>query len=280
MACEAGRGPPFLPRIGILWRRDSLFGFLVIGASAAGGSIFAAWGMARTTASNGALLNLTIPALTALLAAVVLHERMSLARWISLVIALAGVLVLSIKAPESATKEGLAIDWRNLGLLNKDYAVGNLLILVSCITSCLYNVASKSLVSRFSTLEVLTYSYIVAFAVTIAMCVCFEPMSPSVVFCLFQRYLDRLAVAGRVRLVAADDSVVVLVDAVGRQSGVGFRISAALLSAFFWRPSSCTSPITFPMIAGGAVTLFGTILLACSEPTVPTAEQMLEEHAS
>jgi len=51
-----------------------------------------------------------------------------------------GLLVLSIQAPEIGAKEGLVVDWGHLGLLNKDFALGNLLVLISCTGSCLYNV--------------------------------------------------------------------------------------------------------------------------------------------
>ena len=107
---------------------------------------------------------------------------MTLARWASLAIALVGVLVLSIRAPESATREGLAIDWRNLGLVNKDFVVGNLLVLLGCTGSCLFNVCSKSLLCRFSLAEILTYSYLLALAADAAMLVAFEPSSLNVLF--------------------------------------------------------------------------------------------------
>jgi len=58
----------------------------VLGIASA--SVFGAWGTARTTAANASLLNLTIPIVTALLAAAVLHERMTAARWASLGIAI------------------------------------------------------------------------------------------------------------------------------------------------------------------------------------------------
>ena len=70
------------------WRWQNLGGFLVIGVlAAAPGSILSASGIARTTASNGALLSLTVPVLTALLAAVILREHMTLVRWASLICA-------------------------------------------------------------------------------------------------------------------------------------------------------------------------------------------------
>ena len=57
-----------------LLRWDNLARFLVIGMAAACTMIFMARGMARTTAANGALLTLTIPVVTALLAAAFLRR--------------------------------------------------------------------------------------------------------------------------------------------------------------------------------------------------------------
>ena len=146
--------------------------------AAAPGSILSASGIARTTASNGALLSLTVPVLTALLAAVILREHMTLVRWASLICALGGVLVLSIKSPESAGQEGpMAIHVQDLGLLSKTFVVGNLLVLAACTTNALYNVCSKGLLSRFSALEVLTYGFGLVLATDFVMLVCFEPLS-------------------------------------------------------------------------------------------------------
>ena len=175
-----GKGviPPVSPAERSLRRWDNLAGFLGVGVlGLVAASILMAWGLTRTTASNGSLLALTIPVMTTVMAAIILHERMTLVRWLSLAIALVGVLVLSIKPPESAVQEGLAIDWRDLGLLNKDFIAGNLLILGSCTCSCLYNVGSKGLLRRFSPLEVLTVSYVVAMATLVVMLIWFEPLS-------------------------------------------------------------------------------------------------------
>ena len=73
---ERKRGEPVgLSAERSLWRWQNLGGFSLIGVLAAvPGSMLSAAGIARTTASNGALLALTVPVITALLAAVILHE--------------------------------------------------------------------------------------------------------------------------------------------------------------------------------------------------------------
>ena len=110
-------------------------------------SALLAWGTDRSTASNAALVYLTIPIVTALLASVMVHERMTAVRWASLVVALAGVLILS------------GFDWRHLGLASGKYAFANVLILLACASSSFYNVFCKKLLSRFTPFEVLVFGY-------------------------------------------------------------------------------------------------------------------------
>ena len=114
------------------WRLKNLGGFLVIGVLGAAGAVLLASGIARTTASNGGLLGLTNPVITVLLAALILSERMTATRWVSLACALVGVLVLSIRTSGSAGEGVMAIDVHDLGWFSKDFVIGNLLILAGC----------------------------------------------------------------------------------------------------------------------------------------------------
>src|SRR5580704_8860815 len=54
------------------------------------------WGISRSLASNGAILNLMIPVITAVLASFMLHEKLSLLRICSLAVGLVGVLLMSV----------------------------------------------------------------------------------------------------------------------------------------------------------------------------------------
>jgi len=91
-----------------------------------------------STGSNGSLISLTVPIITAVLASIILNEKMTLVRWASLGIALGGVLILS------------DIDWRHLRLTSGTFLLGNILILVACTANSFYNVYCKELVSRFT----------------------------------------------------------------------------------------------------------------------------------
>src|SRR5579872_7229162 len=60
------------------------------------------WGVEHSLASNAAVLTLTIPVLTALMAVLLLGERMTAVRWLSFALAIGGVLMVS------------DIDWRSV----------------------------------------------------------------------------------------------------------------------------------------------------------------------
>ncbi len=128
-------------------------------------STFMAWGVARSTASNSALLNLTVPIITALLATAMLGEKMTSTRWISLFVSLIGVFILS------------DFDWRHLELASNKFLLGNVLVLLSCACSSFYDVCSKELLRRFSPVEVLIFGYILAVLANVPLLYWLEPFS-------------------------------------------------------------------------------------------------------
>jgi drug/metabolite transporter (DMT)-like permease len=107
------------------------------------------WGVRLAPASNGALLSLTLPIATALMAYVLIGERMTIIRWTSFALAVAGVLQCS------------GIDWTGLRFKSGDVLSGNVLIMASILGSAFYNVYGKKLLERYTPLEVLLYSYCV-----------------------------------------------------------------------------------------------------------------------
>jgi drug/metabolite transporter (DMT)-like permease len=108
------------------------------------------WGISRSLASNGAVLNLMIPVITAVLASFMLHEKLSLLRIASLAIGLVGVMLMSVE------------DLRHVSFLEMKYLVGNGLILIGCFGSSFYNTYCKGLMKRFLEIEILIFSYITA----------------------------------------------------------------------------------------------------------------------
>jgi len=128
---------------------------LLAGLGLVPGSALLAWGTKLSTASNAALLYLTLPVITAVMAVTLLGERMNWVRWGSLVLALLGVLVVS------------GADWRHSDLHSMKFLGGNLLILLAIIGTSFYNVYSKRLLGRFSPLEVLVFGNLMSAAFSV-----------------------------------------------------------------------------------------------------------------
>jgi drug/metabolite transporter (DMT)-like permease len=123
------------------------------------------WGIRRSSASNGAVLNLLTPVISAVLASVMLAERLSKLRIACLVIGLAGVMLMSVKDLEQSS------------FLDSGYLIGNLLIMAGCFGSSFYNVYCKGLLTRYGEVEILIYSYIAASLASLPVLVWREPGS-------------------------------------------------------------------------------------------------------
>ncbi len=123
------------------------------------------WGILRSLASNGAVLNLMIPVITAVLASFMLHEKLSLLRVASLAIGLVGALLVSVE------------DLRHVSFLEMKFLVGNGLIQVGCLGSSFYNTYCKGLMKRFQEIEILIFSYATASVASIPLLIWAEPFT-------------------------------------------------------------------------------------------------------
>jgi drug/metabolite transporter (DMT)-like permease len=123
------------------------------------------WGISKSLASNGAILNLLIPVMSAVLASVLLKERITWLRAGSLAIGLAGVLLMSVG------------DLRQASFGEMRFLGGNLLILGGCLGSSFYNVYCKGLMQRFTEIEILIFSYITASLASVPLLIWVEPFS-------------------------------------------------------------------------------------------------------
>jgi drug/metabolite transporter (DMT)-like permease len=121
------------------------------------------WGISKSLASNGAILNLLIPVISAVLASLMLKERLTLLRTASLAIGLVGVAFLSIG------------DIRQASFGSMKFLTGNLLIFGGCFGSSFYNVYCKGLMQKFQEVEILIYSYITASVFSIPLFIWIEP---------------------------------------------------------------------------------------------------------
>ena len=121
------------------------------------------WGISKSLASNGAILNLLIPVISAVLASLMLKERLTPLRITALLIGLAGVILLS------------ASDLRESSFGQMKFLVGNILIFGGCLGSSFYNVYCKGLMRKFSEIEILIFSYITASIASIPLFIWVEP---------------------------------------------------------------------------------------------------------
>jgi drug/metabolite transporter (DMT)-like permease len=138
--------------------------FIIAGV---GGQVLAqlgmTWGISKSLASNGAILNLLIPVISAVLASFMLKERLTLLRIASLAIGLVGVAFLSIGDIGQATFGSMK------------FLTGNLLIFGGCFGSSFYNVYCKGLMQKFQEIEILIFSYITASLFSIPLLIWVEP---------------------------------------------------------------------------------------------------------
>jgi drug/metabolite transporter (DMT)-like permease len=146
-----------------LSRRD-VFDFLFMGVlGQVGAQLFVTWGVRLSLASNAALVMLALPVATAVMAYFVLSERMTPVRWLSFILAFAGVLECS------------GINWRELNLTSGKFLLGNLMIFVAVNGSAFYNVYGKKLLHYYKPLEVLLYSNYAFFIFMLPIALYVEP---------------------------------------------------------------------------------------------------------
>ncbi|HZT68154.1 MAG TPA: DMT family transporter [Terriglobia bacterium] len=142
-------------------KRDLFTFFLLALVGIFPGQVFITWGTRWSLASNAALLMLTLPVSTALLAYILLGERMTRVRWISFALAIAGVLMCS----------NLHFEHMDFG---KGFLLGNALIFGGTLGSAFYNSYSKKVLERYSPLEVLFYTYVGMFIIMTPLVICEE----------------------------------------------------------------------------------------------------------
>ena len=210
-------------------------------------------GAQRTLAANAAIITLSIPVLVAIMASLMLQERLNIVRAFSFVMALAGVLLTSLSDIQGA----------NFG--QRTYLTGNLLFLVACAASAFYNTYCKFLVERkYTELEILVYTSVVGCLASIPLFIWLEPLRLSTL-----ERLDRVAILGILELAFIVYGVAMLLffyvlkrlDVTQATLGnylLPFLIG--LLAVFVLKES-----ITPVMWIGGTVVLLSTLLVTVYE---------------
>jgi O-acetylserine/cysteine efflux transporter len=113
----------------------------------AGMTLLYAWGAGRSLAANGALISMSVPVLTVVVAVIVLGEKMTGARLASLGIAIAGVLMIS------------EFRWSDVSLTG-NYLFGNCLLFLGTLGNAIYVVYSKKLLAVASAIAVLFWGQV------------------------------------------------------------------------------------------------------------------------
>ncbi len=214
--------------------------------------LFITWGVRWSLASNAALLMLALPISTAVMAYFFLGERMTLVRWLSFGLALAGVLECS------------GIDWKELNLVSVRFLLGNIMIFLSVNGSAFYNAYSKKLLRRYSPLQVLLYSYYAVFAFLFPITAYAEPHGFTnlphynkvvwlglVILALFQYFL----------------SMIIFLNVLTRLDATQAAVSNYLIPFFGVLIAAIVlhERLTKFMIAGGILVLASTLLVTVYE---------------
>jgi drug/metabolite transporter (DMT)-like permease len=243
------RAHPHQPHPLALFQAGNFFPFFmatVLGFIPA--SVILAWGIERSLASNAALLTLSIPIFTAVVASAVREERMNFWRWLSFALGITGAVISS------------DIDWHNLNVFSARYLVGNGLILVGCLGSAFTNVYSKGLLVHFGPVRLLVVSYVFSGLVCVPLLVWEEPVQWSVVAGYPPRTWVGLGVLG---FFSWGLSMILFFRVLSRLEVTQVSLSiyllpffGVLLSALFLHER-----ITGAIVGGGVLVLAGTSLI-------------------
>jgi drug/metabolite transporter (DMT)-like permease len=121
-------------------------------------------GSKMTIAANAGIITLTIPVFVAILASLMLKEKLNLIRIISFVLAICVVLMTSISDISGA----IFFHWQ--------YFSGNMIFLFACLCCAFYNTYCKMLVDKkFTELEILVYCSILGSIASIPLVIWVEP---------------------------------------------------------------------------------------------------------
>ncbi|MFB3922020.1 MAG: DMT family transporter [Terriglobia bacterium] len=134
-------------------RRSDAWSYLLLAALGVfPAQVLTTWGTRLSLASNAALINLTIPVSMAIMAAIILGERMTAPRWISFGLAIGGVLLCS------------GSDLRHMDF-SRAYWAGNSLVFLGTMGSSFINTYGKKMMRRYTPMQMLFYMYVAAFVI-------------------------------------------------------------------------------------------------------------------
>ncbi len=230
-----------------------LLNFVILGIL---GSVVAAvglvWGEHLSLASNASVIALALPLLNALMAAVLLGERMNRLLWVSFGLAIVGVLIVS------------DVNWHSTEIFRGKYLAGNALIFFGYCGSAFYNAFGKRLMREFTPSEVLLYAFLVAETALFCLTTIFEPLSWPQLASLGPAVWLRLLTIAVVSQVAA---MLLFLWTIKRIELSKAALSNYLLPVFGVLLSTITlkEKVTWQMLAGGVLVFVGTYLATTYE---------------
>jgi drug/metabolite transporter (DMT)-like permease len=222
------------------------------------------WGVRLSLASNAALLFLSLPIMTAVMAHVLLNEQMNWVRWLSFALAIAGVAACS------------GVEWKELNLHSSRYVVGNLLLFASVNGSAFYNVYSKKVLEQYSPLQVLLYSYYTTMLVMLPVTLWVEPTG----FTRLGRYSTTVWIGLAIlALFQYFVSMVIFLNVLTRLDATQAALSNYLIPFFgvLIAAVALHERMTVFMVVGGFLALASTLLITLfdrSESAVPSVENV------
>jgi drug/metabolite transporter (DMT)-like permease len=225
-----------------------LLGFLILGiVGCFVGQFCLVFGVKLSLASNASVITLAIPVMTAILATLLLGEKMSRLLWVSFALAILGVLLVS------------DVDWRTVHIFRGKYLAGNAVILVACFGSAFYNAFSKRMLRTFTPLEVLVYSYLVAGAALFTAMLVREPLSWQQLASLG---LGVWLSLGTVAFVCLTSAMLLFFWVIKRIDLTQAALSFYLLPVFGVLISTVTlkEKVTWQLLAGGILVFIGAFL--------------------
>jgi drug/metabolite transporter (DMT)-like permease len=230
-------------------RPANIFRFLLLGvAGQAACQVLVSLGLKYVSATDAALISLSVPILIAILAVIIVGESLSWRLFLSFVFAIAGVLLI------------VGVHIQRSGVSNWYEFLGVLLLLGSSLGAAFYNAYGKKLLVRFLPAEILFYSYIfVVISLYPLHRLVGKPLS-----------IERMAAwhwqmwisLGLLSLFVYWLSMVLFFEVLTRRSLAPVSVSIYLMTVFGVLISTITlrEPLTSNMIIGGALVCFGTII--------------------
>jgi len=239
-------------------RRAVRIYLLLAGLGVFPAQVMMTWGTRISLASNAAVINLMLPVATALFAVIFLRERMTIIRWISFAVAVAGVLLCS------------GIDFRSLGF-GSSYLAGNALIFAATLGSAFYNSYGKKALEFHSPMKMLFWTYV-------AVCLLMAPVvlvEEREVFLRIPHFTMQTWIGmGLLTFFHNYLSMILFLKALKNLDAIQASLSNYLIT-FFGVPIAAVflhEKLSFAAILGGVLVLASTLLITVWEELRPARQ--------